>query len=183
MVLWEITLATAYILGLKRTYKLALRLQRRLIPPRYLRLRDFAHRRTRNVFDIALSVHRNIQVRDIEMGRSVGNWILRWLDRIKPSAHIRGGPPSKLIANEARSTSKTVGTTPSTGVNSTDGQQLSGDREAGRSLFVTSKQVCSTDKGHFASSSKYREREGYRLISGVGIRSLPHMTHHRLWQP
>lgn len=39
---------------------------------------------------MALKVHRNIQERDIEVGRNLGNWILRWLDRIKPSAQIRG---------------------------------------------------------------------------------------------
>ncbi|XP_010245206.1 PREDICTED: uncharacterized protein LOC104588814 [Nelumbo nucifera] len=93
MVLWEITLGTAYFLGLKRTYKLVLKIQRRLISPRHVRLRQFVYRRTRAVFDIALKVHRNIQERDIEVGRNVGNWILRWLDRMKPSANIRGDPP------------------------------------------------------------------------------------------
>lgn len=98
MVLWEITLATAYVLGLKRTYKLALRIQRRLIGPKHPKIRQFLHRRTRVVFDVALKVHRNIQERDIEVGRNLGNWILRSLDRIKPSAQIRcsssGGSPS-----------------------------------------------------------------------------------------
>ncbi|CAA6675492.1 unnamed protein product [Spirodela intermedia] len=45
--------------------------------------------RTRVAFDIALTVHRKIQERDIELGRSVGNSILRWLDHMKPSAEIR----------------------------------------------------------------------------------------------
>nr|KJB25278.1 hypothetical protein B456_004G182900 [Gossypium raimondii] len=49
-------------------------------------------RRTRAVFDIALKVHQNIQQRDLEVGRNLGNWILRWLDKMKPSAQIR--PPS-----------------------------------------------------------------------------------------
>ncbi|MQM11573.1 hypothetical protein Taro_044477 [Colocasia esculenta] len=44
MVLWEITLATAYFLGLKRTYKLALKLQRRVVTPRHPKLRRFLHR-------------------------------------------------------------------------------------------------------------------------------------------
>ncbi|KAJ6389012.1 hypothetical protein OIU77_027379 [Salix suchowensis] len=44
MVLWEITLGTAYFLGLKRTYKLALRIQRRLISRKYPRIRQFAQR-------------------------------------------------------------------------------------------------------------------------------------------
>ena len=44
MVLWEITLGTAYFLGLKRTYRLALRIQRRLISPEHPRIRQFLHR-------------------------------------------------------------------------------------------------------------------------------------------
>lgn len=44
MVLWEITLGTAYFLGLKRTYKLALKIQRRLIKPNHPKLRDFVYR-------------------------------------------------------------------------------------------------------------------------------------------
>ncbi|XP_020203082.1 uncharacterized protein LOC109788703 [Cajanus cajan] len=94
MVLWEITLGTAYFLGLKRTYRLALRIQRRIVNPKYPKLRQFLHRRTRGVFNLALSVHQNIQERDIEVGRNFGNFILRWLDRMKPSAQIRGPPPS-----------------------------------------------------------------------------------------
>lgn len=46
-------------------------------------------RRTRDVFNVAVSVHRNIQERDLEAGRNLGSIILRWLDRIKPSAQIR----------------------------------------------------------------------------------------------
>ncbi|KAK1285091.1 hypothetical protein QJS10_CPB20g01210 [Acorus calamus] len=117
MVLWEITVATAYFLGLRRTYRLALRIQRRIVRPNHPKLRQFLQRflrqfgavemalkehsfkRTRSVFDMALSVHRTIQVRDIEMGKSLGNWILRWLDRMKPSAQIRPAPP-KNISND-----------------------------------------------------------------------------------
>ncbi|CAN6237001.1 unnamed protein product [Urochloa humidicola] len=97
MVLWELTAITAYFLGLRRTYRLALRIQRRLIPPNHPRIRDFVHRRTRDVFNVAVSVHKNIQQRDIEVGRNLGNAILRWLDRMKPSAEIRPrlpGPPN-----------------------------------------------------------------------------------------
>lgn len=52
------------------------------------------HSRTRAVFDVAITVHRKVQERDLEVGKSLGNFILRWLDRIKPSAQIRG-PPSR----------------------------------------------------------------------------------------
>lgn len=43
---------------------------------------------------MALTVHQKIQERDIEVGRNLGNWILRSLDRAKPSAQICGDPPS-----------------------------------------------------------------------------------------
>ncbi|KAK9095554.1 hypothetical protein Scep_027023 [Stephania cephalantha] len=99
MVLWEITLATAYFLGLKRTYRLALKLQRRLISPRHPKIRQFLYRRTRGVFDLALSVHRNIQQKDLEVGRNLGNWILRGLHRVKPSAQIRPQRPVKPTTN------------------------------------------------------------------------------------
>ncbi|XVE57393.1 hypothetical protein DITRI_Ditri04bG0087500 [Diplodiscus trichospermus] len=89
MVLWEITLGTAYFLGLKGTYRLALKIQRRIISPKHQRIRQSVQRRTRAVFDVALKVHRNIQQRDLEVGRNLGNWILRWLHKMKPSAQIR----------------------------------------------------------------------------------------------
>ncbi|CAI8608609.1 unnamed protein product [Vicia faba] len=103
MVLWEIILGTAYFLGLKRTYRLALRIQRRVINPNHSQIRQFLHRRTRSVFDVAVKVHQNIQERDIEVGRNLGNFILRWLDRMKPSAQIHGGSPT----NEASSSIRT----------------------------------------------------------------------------
>ncbi|KAL0928218.1 hypothetical protein M5K25_000090 [Dendrobium thyrsiflorum] len=100
MVLWEITAATAYFLGLKRTYRIALRLQRRIIGPKHPRIRQFLHRRTRAIFEVAVNVHKNIQQRDLEAGRSFGNWFLRFLDRIKPSAQIRSSP-EKLPINKS----------------------------------------------------------------------------------
>lgn len=111
MVLWEITLATAYFLGLKRTYRLALKIQRRLIPKKHLKIRQFAQRRTRTVFDVALRVHRSIQERDIEVGRNLGNWILRWLDKMKPAANIRGAPHEKPPGNHNYGTGMTKQTT------------------------------------------------------------------------
>lgn len=56
------------------------------------------------VFDVAISVHQNIQARDIEVGRNIGNWLLRYLDRIKPSAQIRGPPSGKTYSNTNSST-------------------------------------------------------------------------------
>ncbi|KAL7595812.1 hypothetical protein Lser_V15G30718 [Lactuca serriola] len=99
MVLWEITLGTAYFLGLKRTYKLALRIQRRLVGPKRPKIRQFLQRKTRSIFDVALKVHREVQQRDIEVGRNLGNWILRWLDKMKPAAQIRSHPNSHSHPN------------------------------------------------------------------------------------
>lgn len=53
----------------------------------------------RTVFDVALTVHKNIQQRDLEVGRNLGNWILRWLDRMKPSAQIRVDAPRKVTSS------------------------------------------------------------------------------------
>ncbi|XP_022159442.1 uncharacterized protein LOC111025863 isoform X1 [Momordica charantia] len=89
MVLWEITLATAYFLGLKRTYKLALKIQRRLVSPKHPRIRQFLRGRTRSIFDVAVKVHQNVQHQDIEVGKNFGNRILQWLNQMKPSAEIR----------------------------------------------------------------------------------------------
>ncbi|KAH7692938.1 Bromodomain-containing protein [Dioscorea alata] len=94
MVLWELTVPTAYFLGLKRTYSLALSLLRRLVGPNHPNIRQFLYRRTRSVFDMAVKVHKNVQERDLELGRSIGSRILRWLDHMKPSAHIR--PPKSI---------------------------------------------------------------------------------------
>ncbi|KAL9301746.1 hypothetical protein AtNW77_Chr2g0256261 [Arabidopsis thaliana] len=44
MVLWELALGTAYFLGIRRTYRLALKTQRRLVSPKHPRIRDFMHR-------------------------------------------------------------------------------------------------------------------------------------------
>ncbi|KAG9452462.1 hypothetical protein H6P81_005366 [Aristolochia fimbriata] len=109
MVLWEITLGTAYFLGLRRTYRLALKIQRRVISPKYPRVRQFVLRRVRSAFDIALKVHRNVQQRDLEVGRNLGNWILRWLDRMKPSANISGGNPTKRPPSRGNDQAKYVG--------------------------------------------------------------------------
>ncbi|XP_073026055.1 uncharacterized protein [Primulina eburnea] len=141
MVLWEITLGTAYFLGLKRTYKLALKLQRRLISPRYPKTRQLVQRRTRAIFDVALKVHRNIQERDIEIGRNLGNWILRWLDRMKPSAQIRGNPSPGSNTNTNTNTKKQSSSTSQ--LNNRGSFQKfgarSGNQDSARQLFTAAR--------------------------------------------
>lgn len=140
MVLWEITLATAYFLGLKKTYKLALKMQRRVVSPKHPRTRQFLYRRTRAIFDMVVKVHKNIQERDIEVGRNVGNWILRWLDKMKPSAEIRGGqPPSTAKPNTSvRKQLTNTSHHKMPGGRSTCSVK-NGDRESGRQLFISTR--------------------------------------------
>ncbi|CAM6108839.1 unnamed protein product [Calypogeia fissa] len=102
MVLWELTLATAYVLGLKRTYRLALRAQRRIFGTQYPKIRAFTERRTKDIFTVAMNVHKEIQRRDISVGRSVGNWLLRILDRARPQANIRGASPPNTQSGPGR---------------------------------------------------------------------------------
>ncbi|CAO2033820.1 unnamed protein product [Urochloa humidicola] len=133
MVLWELTAITAYFLGLRRTYRLALRIQRRLIPPNHPRIRDFVHRRTRDVFNVAVSVHKNIQQRDIEVGRNLGNAILRWLDHMKPSAEIRPRlPPPNGRSEQFKHLSST---SRSAGAQKTASKTSSPNDSSGKMLF------------------------------------------------
>ncbi|XP_027362023.1 uncharacterized protein LOC113869758 [Abrus precatorius] len=136
MVLWEITLGTAYFLGLKRTYRLALRIQRRIVSPKYPKIRQFLHRRTRAVFDVAIRVHRSIQERDIEVGRNFGNFILRWLDRMKPSAQIR--PPSNG-GSRGESVAKNAAPGTSNNNNKSSGNSGMFKRDSGRHFFISSR--------------------------------------------
>ncbi|XP_031502547.1 uncharacterized protein LOC116265779 [Nymphaea colorata] len=138
MVLWEITVATAYFLGLKRTYRLALRIQRRLIGPTHPKLRDFAHRRTRAVFDMALTVHRKVQQRDLDVGRSLGNWILRWLDRMRPSAQIRG-EPTPVKSQEPRVAKTIKDSQRATGTHGANNRKIAGQDSDGRVLATPMK--------------------------------------------
>ncbi|XP_031126422.1 uncharacterized protein LOC116028749 [Ipomoea triloba] len=140
MVLWEITLATAYFLGLKRTYRLALRIQRRVIRPKYPKIRQFAHRRTRAVFDVVLKFHRKIQERDLEAGRNLGNWILRWLDKAKPTANIRGEPPSIGSPNKFNS-KPLANSTPPKKLDSFQKFDAKQDQDSSRHLFTSSRNM------------------------------------------
>ncbi|CAL5359564.1 unnamed protein product [Camellia sinensis] len=160
MVLWEITLGTAYFLGLKRTYRLALKIQRRLISPKHTQIRQFARGmpltsgfyelqaeilgKTRAVFDVVLKVHQNVQHRDIAVGRNLGNWILRYLDKMKPSAHIRGPPTGKPISGGNANMNATKQLTNSSHQKTPGGFQrfsTSGVRESGRRLFTSTRNI------------------------------------------
>lgn len=134
-------MATAYFLGLKRTYRLALKIQRRLISPKYPRIRQFAHRRTRAVFDVAIKVHRNIQQRDLEVGRNIGNRLLRWLDRMKPSAQIRPKPPQSANASTSVKKHLTDSSHQSTLSNFQKNGARSGAPDSDRHLFTSSRNV------------------------------------------
>lgn len=137
--LWEITLGTAYFLGLKRTYKLALRIQRRLVAPKYPKIRQFLHRKTRSIFDMAIKVHREVQQRDIEVGRNLGNWILRWLDKMKPGAQIRPGKPTQSNINSAVKKQLPDSSYQKPPQSHGTSYRRNGDRESNRHLFTSTK--------------------------------------------
>lgn len=140
MVLWEITLGTAYFLGLKRTYRLALKIQRKVVSPKHPKIRKFLQSRTRVVFDVALKVHRNIQERDIEVGRNIGNWILRCLDRMKPSAQIRVHSPGKAPNGASSSLSMTKQVNASN-LKPPGSSQTSRNKDSARHLFTTARNI------------------------------------------
>ena len=88
----------------------------------------FDCRRTKAVFTVALNVHKEVQRRDISIGRNIGNRILRFLDRMRPQANISGSlpqiehkfnaknqaqllPPKKPQKNTKQSSSKKTGNT------------------------------------------------------------------------
>lgn len=89
---------------------------------------DLHYRRIRTVFDGAVSVYRTIQERDIEVGRNLGNRILRWLDRMKPEAQIRGQspPPPKINSNTT---------------NQLNNQPKPTDKKSDRHLFTASRSI------------------------------------------
>lgn len=97
-------------------------------------------RRTRAAFDIALRFHQNIQQRDIEVGRNLGNWILRWLDRWKPSAQIRPPSSGKPAAGASSSINMTKQVTNSQLKNS-GSMPTSRNEDSGRHLFTSYKNM------------------------------------------
>ncbi|KAL9447815.1 hypothetical protein AB3S75_015316 [Citrus x aurantiifolia] len=120
MVLWEITLGTAYFLGPKRTYRLALRIQRRVISPKHPRIRQFVHRRGRAAFDVAPKFHRNIQERDTEVGRNIRG----------PPEKLSHGPSMSMTNHGMKSSNP-----------KTPGIQTSRNKESDRHLFSSSKNI------------------------------------------
>ena len=101
-------------------------------------------RRTRAIFEVALKVHLNIQQRDLEVGRSLGNWILRYLDKMKPSAQIRSHSAAKLPSSVSASTTMTE-QLPNSSHRKTTGNfqkfRTGGDIESDRHLFTSSRNM------------------------------------------
>lgn len=127
-------------MGLKRTYRLALKIQRKVVSPKHPKIRKFLQSRTRVVFDVALKVHRNIQERDIEVGRNIGNWILRCLDRMKPSAQIRVHSPGKAPNGASSSLSMTKQVNASN-LKPPGSSQTSRNKDSARHLFTTARNI------------------------------------------
>lgn len=80
---------------------------------------------------MALRVHKNIQQRDMEIGRNLGNWILRGLDRMKPSAQVL--LPKHTEANIVKATRVLESTRLKPHVNT----QTPQNREVDRHLFLS----------------------------------------------
>jgi hypothetical protein len=81
-----------------------------------------------------VSVHKNIQQRDLEVGRNLGNTILRWLDRMKPSAEIRSHPPGPPNGSSERSRNLSS-TSRSAGAQKTASKTSPHDSSGGKMLF------------------------------------------------
>lgn len=91
---------------------------------------------------MALKVHLKIQERDIEVGRNLGNWILRWLDKMKPDAQIRG--PSSSRTNAKMDVTKQSNNSSSYLNNQGGPPKYNGrsmDRESDRHLFTAAQNV------------------------------------------
>ncbi|KAH9625531.1 hypothetical protein KSS87_020328 [Heliosperma pusillum] len=124
-------------------------------------------RRTRAVFDVALRIHRSIQERDIEVGRNLGNRILRWLDRLKPSANIRGMPHEKLPGQNNFNTKQLTNHPQKS---SGDIQRLgnrSTEKGSGRQLFSAAKNTWSTSIPSIAMMMR-PPRTQYRQLHANG---------------
>jgi hypothetical protein len=98
-------------------------------------------RRTRAVFDVAVKVHRNVQERDIEVGRNLGNWILRWLDRMKPAAQIGGSSPGKPPNSASSGLSMTKQISSSSNLKPPWETQISRNQDSARHLFSSSRNI------------------------------------------
>lgn len=117
---------------------------------------------------MALKVHLKIQERDIEVGRSFGNWILRWLDKMKPEAQIRGSPPpgissSTNVIKQLKNNSSHLNKNNQGGLSKYNGRNM--DKESDRHLFTAARNVWSrsfptmsmTMKPSGHSNSQYRQ--------------------------
>ncbi|KAL3694985.1 hypothetical protein R1sor_008636 [Riccia sorocarpa] len=180
MVLWEITLATAYVLGLRRTYRLALRAQRRLLGNKYPKIREFTERRTRIVFNMALHVYKEIQHRDITVGRNIGNWMLRWLDRARPQANIRGNADQAYHPGKGSAPARLEGkTTKSSGAKCL--QSGGGQDSVGSKRLISSglSDYTSHVRGRIGNTIRSRFAENIK----PKMRSLPALASALWWQP
>jgi hypothetical protein len=101
------------------------------------------HRRTRAIFDVALKVHLNVQQRDIEVGRNLGNRILRWLHQMKPSAQIHGPSPEKPTNGASSNMNVTNQVTNTSHLKASGIGQTSRCQESYRHLFTSARSTWS----------------------------------------
>lgn len=150
---------------------------------RCAKLKSGCHcRRTRDVFSVAIKVHKEIQRRDISFGKSLGNLILRFLDRVRPQANIRGD----------RTSETSNGTLPRIR-NGKGASRADESSKNGRPLHTiskpwTSSSVDQADSQYFIGVSRTTMRN--RITDGLGRfrrrslgQSLPVMALGLWWQP
>nr|GEY50720.1 hypothetical protein [Tanacetum cinerariifolium] len=139
--------------------------------------------RTRTVFDATLKIHSEIQKRDLEVGRNLGNWILRWLDKMKPAAQIQavGSTPLQYVSTTTRMPTRQL-------LEAYRQKTLGGFRyrETGRRLVTSSRNLWHTTyptvakllrrRNPLASNIQYRQlvsnAESYKF--GYGINGVIH---------
>lgn len=128
------------------------------------------------MFNVALKVYRNIQDRDIEVGRNLGNRILRFLDRMKPSAEIRAKPSQvdtvKTNAGKQLSGSSHM----KTPTNVQKNGARTGDRESDKHFFTSTRNLWRKPFPTIATMMQPSKNAGansqYRHLSFYGARAL-----------
>lgn len=132
---------------------------------------------------MALNVHKEVQRRDISVGRNIGNRILRFLDRMRPQANIRGSTheitgcsvPKKPLRQAGK-----VSERPKDTPNTSDAKHGTPVGKA----EVDNQQYRYYVGGQFGSSIRSRFSNGLsRLTPPTRSQSLPVIAMGLWWQP
>ncbi|GBG64967.1 hypothetical protein CBR_g48716 [Chara braunii] len=173
MVISEAVLAvTAYVLGLRRSYRLVRRLEGRLLRS-HPRTRNFVERRTRALFKFAASVAEKVRQKDSALGRKLGNALSRWSRRQRELHHdsqgrVVRGNGSKLDSCCPSSTSTSTSTQTSMTSGIKNGKSTrSSDRPAGSKFGPGTRRGQEGKKVGFCTlipSAQVAGREDFRTV-------------------